>query len=102
MVGSNPHALSVGQNALLFVRPERMRLSPPDGEAGNVVASKVAGQLFEGVLVHLSLLGGDGTPVTVTLSNDGHTPHLSPGAPLQVYFAPSHASVLPAGRSADA
>ncbi|MFO1047496.1 MAG: ABC transporter ATP-binding protein [Geminicoccaceae bacterium] len=102
MVGSNPLGLAVGEEALLFVRPERMRLSPPDGEAGNTVASKVAGQMFEGVLVHLSLLGDDGTPVTVTLSNDGHTPHLAPGAPLQVYFAPSHASVLPARQPADA
>ena len=64
--------------------------------------STVAGQMFEGVLVHLSLLGADGTPVTVTLSNDGQTPHLAPGAPLRVYFAPAHASVLPAGRSGDA
>jgi spermidine/putrescine transport system ATP-binding protein len=102
MVGSNPLGLAVGQNALLFVRPERMRLSPPNGESGNVVASTVAGQMFEGVLVHLSLLGADGTPVTVTLSNDGQTPHLSPGAPLQVYFAPSHASVLPASQAAHA
>ena len=102
MAGSNPHGLAVGQEALLFVRPERMRLNPPDGEAGNTVASKVAGQMFEGVLVHLSLLGDDGTPVTVTLSNDGHTPHLAPGARLRVYFAPSHASVLPARLPEDA
>jgi spermidine/putrescine transport system ATP-binding protein len=102
MVGSNPHGLAVGQNALLFIRPERMRLSPPNGESDNVVASTVAGQMFEGVLVHLSLLGADGTPVTVTLSNDGRTPQLSPGAPLQVYFAPSHASILPAGQATDA
>jgi spermidine/putrescine transport system ATP-binding protein len=102
MVGSNPHGLAVGQEALLFVRPERMRLNPPEGEGGNALPSTVAGQMFEGVLVHLSLLGADGTPVIVTLSNDGHTPHLAPGAPLKVHFAPSHASVLPAGRSADA
>ena len=102
LLGSNPQGLSVGQQALLFVRPERMRLRPLEGEGGNVLSSKVAGQMFEGVLVHLSLLGTDGTPVTVTLSNDGDTPRIAPGSALQVYFAPSHASILPTGPAADA
>ena len=29
LAGSNPHRLAVGEEALLFVRPERMRLRPP-------------------------------------------------------------------------
>ncbi len=70
-----------GDEALLFVRPERLRLRPPAGEVGNSIASNVVGQVFEGVLVNITLAGTDGTPVTLTLSNDGDTPARRRGQP---------------------
>ena len=102
LVGANPHGLAAGDEGLLFVRPERLRLRPPAGEACNCLRSTVVGQLFEGVLVNITLVGSDGTPVTMTLSNDGETPAVREGSPLDVHFAPGHASVLPKGGAARA
>ena len=102
LVGANPHGVAAGDEALLFVRPERLRLRPPAGHGSNVLRSTVVGQLFEGVLVNISLTGADGTPVTVTLSNDGETPAVTEGHPVEVYFLPAHASVLPKTGSARA
>ena len=95
--GVNPHGLAAGDEALLFIRPERLRLQPPAGEPCNSLSSTVVGQLFEGVLVNITLVGADGTPVTMTLSNDGETPAVREGSRLEVHFAPGHASVLPKG-----
>ena len=62
----------------------------------------MVGQVFEGVLVNITLVGRDGTPVTLTLSNDGDTPAVAEGSRLDVHFAPAHASVLPKAGSAHA
>ena len=102
LTGANPHGLGDGDEAFLFVRPERLRLQPPACEICNSIASNVVGQVFEGVLVNITLAGSDGTPVTLTLSNDGDTPAVAAGSRLEVYFAATHASVLPKVPAADA
>jgi spermidine/putrescine transport system ATP-binding protein len=102
LIGANPHGVAPGDEALLFVRPERLRLRPPTDGPCNTLRSTVVGQLFEGVLVNITLVGADGTPVMVTLSNDGETPAIAEGSRMEVHFAPAHASVLPRTGSARA
>jgi spermidine/putrescine transport system ATP-binding protein len=102
LMGANPHGLGEGDEAFLFVRPERLRLRPPACATCNAIASTVAGQVFEGVLVTITLAGTNGAPVTLTLSNDGETPSVAEGSRLEVYFAATHASVLPRTRAAHA
>ncbi len=93
--GQNPRRLALGDEAFLFVRPERLRLAPPASEAYSTIASTVLGQVFEGVMVNISLASPKGRPVTLTMSNDGEAPSIREGSRLQVHFATANAKVLP-------
>jgi len=77
------------------VRPERLRLTPPTSEAYNTIDSTVLGEVFEGILVNITLASPSGRPVTLTMSNDGEVPGVGEGSRLQVHFAAANARVLP-------
>ncbi len=97
LAGGNPSGLAVGDKAFLFVRPERLRLDLPGGGASNAVASRVLGEVFEGISVNITLENPQGRPITLTVSNDGEVPSFAVGSELAVYFQPQHATVLPQG-----
>ena len=102
LVGLNPRSLKSGDEAFVFVRPERLRLAPAGGEGENAIASTVLGEMFEGITVNISLANPGGRPVTVTMSNDSAVPSFAAGAKLAAYFGRDHATVLPQGSLARA
>jgi spermidine/putrescine transport system ATP-binding protein len=102
LVGRNPRNLAVGDEAFVFVRPERLRLAPAGGPGENAIASTVLGEMFEGITVNISLANPSGRPITVTMSNDGAVPSFAAGARLAAYFGSDHATVLPQGSLARA
>ena len=99
----NPHRLPVGVEALLFVRPERVRLGN-DGapDAGwNLIESEVTDEVFEGLAVNIFLRHPQGTrPIAVSVTNNGAVPVLAPGTRHRIAFAAEHAVLLPAGEVA--
>jgi len=95
LTGLNPREVAIGDEAFLFVRPERLRLTPPTSEAYNTIDSTVLGEVFEGILVNITLASPSGRPVTLTMSNDGEVPGVGEGSRLQVHFAAANARVLP-------
>jgi spermidine/putrescine transport system ATP-binding protein len=95
LTGLNPRRLPAGEEALLFVRPERLRLQPPAGGVYNTLTSTVLGEVFEGILVNITLANPTGAPVTLTLSNDGEVPQVDENSRLDVYFATGDARILP-------
>ncbi|MGH6720217.1 MAG: ABC transporter ATP-binding protein [Alphaproteobacteria bacterium] len=102
LTGRNPRGLKPGDEAFVFVRPERLRLAPSDDARENAVASRVVGEMFEGITVNISLDNPDGRPIVVTMSNDGAVPTFNVDAPLTAYFGRDHATVLPRGSLARA
>jgi spermidine/putrescine transport system ATP-binding protein len=101
--GLNPGGLAVGAEGLLFVRPERMRLTEDGGPASgrNVLESEVTDEVFEGLAVNIFLRHPEGgRPIAVSVTNDGDVPVLEPGARHRVTFAAEHALLLPAGELA--
>ena len=99
----NPHRLTPGAEGLLFVRPERMRLTGDGGSGSshNVLESEVTDEVFEGLAVNIFLRHPEGgRPVAVSVTNDGAVPVLQPGARQRVAFAAEHALLLPAGELA--
>jgi spermidine/putrescine transport system ATP-binding protein len=101
---ANPHRLPVGAQALLFVRPERVRLVRNDiPEAGrNILESEVTDEVFEGLAVNIFLRHPDGgRPIAVSVTNDGEVPVLEPGTRQHIAFSPEHAILLPAGQLAE-
>src|SRR5262249_21379569 len=95
LTGLNPRLLAVGDEAFAFVRPERLRLTPPRSEASNTIESTVLGQLFQGVQVNVTLVNPHGRRVTVTMSNDGETPSFGTDSSLRVHFAADSTRILP-------
>ncbi|WP_181703468.1 ABC transporter ATP-binding protein [Chthonobacter albigriseus] len=101
LLGRNARGMSVGSDALIFVRPERMRLDPADA-GDNRVTRPVAHLDFEGSFANLVLSAPEGSPrpILVQLANDGRLGSLQPGAERTVGFAPADGLVLPAGELA--
>jgi spermidine/putrescine transport system ATP-binding protein len=101
---ANPHRLPVGSEALLFVRPERVRLGREGAsdDSRNVIESEVTDEVFEGLAVNIFLRHPEGLrPIAVSVTNDGAVPVLAPGTRQQIAFAAEHAVLLPAGRQAE-
>jgi spermidine/putrescine transport system ATP-binding protein len=96
LTGVNPQRLAEGDEALAFVRPERMRLSQPGGEPSNAIEMAVRGRVFEGVQVNVTLDNPGGRAATMTMSNDGEVPLLNAGSVIRVHFAVASTRILPA------
>jgi hypothetical protein len=87
-----------GEQAVLFVRPERVHLAGADGAGGsdNTLESQVLDGVFEGPVANILLANrGADRPITVTLTNDGATPRVSRGETRRVAFSPDDAILLP-------
>lgn len=100
MVGRNPRDLREGDEAVLFVRPERMQ--PANGAADhNVVESPVSHQEFEGAFVNVFLEPVQGRTIVVQTANagnggaNGSGNPWQPGAAARITFRPEDAVVLP-------
>jgi spermidine/putrescine transport system ATP-binding protein len=100
---ANPQRLAVGADAVLFVRPERMRILGADdrSEGQNTIETRVVDEIFEGLAVNIFLDGAEGRPIAVSLTNDGRVERLMPGSVRRVAFAAEHAILLPPNPLAD-
>jgi len=108
MRASNPRGVKPGEAALLFVRPERVRLAETGANGGatnatgsdNELESQVLDGVFEGPVANILLANqGAERPLTVSLSNDGATPRVARGERRRVRFSPADAILLPAQRA---
>src|SRR6185312_2295558 len=97
---SNGHGLRVGDEAVLFVRPERLSLVGAATEGENVIESEVGQASFEGSFAHIFLAGPQGRDIVVHTLNDGAMPQLPVGSRAHIRFAPEDAVVLPKGELA--
>jgi spermidine/putrescine transport system ATP-binding protein len=99
--GRNACGLGLGDKAILFVRPEALRITRGGDEPATAFESTVLTKELEGSLVHVRLRGQGAKPITVSLTNDGAVPPLEPGQSLGVTFDPRRAVALPTGPMAD-
>ncbi|MEX2650430.1 MAG: ABC transporter ATP-binding protein [Alphaproteobacteria bacterium] len=99
--GRNGRGLKRGDKAIVFVRPEALRVGAGASEAGTTIESQVVTKELEGSLVHVRLAGAGAKPITVSLTNDGTVPVLEAGQPLTVVFDAARAVALPTGHLAD-
>ena len=97
--GRNPRGVQPGDRAILFIRPEGMRLGAQDGF--NVIESEVLTSELEGSMVHVRLRGEGPKAITISLTNDGRPIAAEPGMRLTASFDPGRAVVLPHGPLAD-
>ncbi|MCI4661198.1 MAG: ABC transporter ATP-binding protein [Neomegalonema sp.] len=95
MLGRNPAGLSVGDAAMLFVRPERMSLAGPEAPFGNQLRARVERRDLEGPFVNLFLRAGE-QELAMHLTNAGDAGQGLHGEQT-IGFASESAIVLPEG-----
>jgi len=95
--GRNRRDLKIGDEAILFVRPESFRLGA--GGADATVESQVQNVAFEGNMTHVFLKGASKKDIVLTVGRGGQAIPAQ-GETAAVSFDPRAAVVLPAGRLA--
>jgi spermidine/putrescine transport system ATP-binding protein len=91
MRGRNPQGLKTGDEAVLFVRPEALRVGANDAEIA--FESQALNLAYEGNMTHLTFRG-PGRPITVTVGHRGPTLP-GPGATTQLGYDAHDGLVLP-------
>jgi len=91
-LGQNPKGLSIGEDAILFVRPENVGFEP----SKNMVSARVLRRDLEGPFVNLLMATTSGAEMAMYVPNTGEIEAMQ-GAELQIGFAPQKATILPVG-----
>ena len=91
--GRNKQRLIIGDRAILFVRPERLRVVDGEG-AENVLTSTVDRVDLEGAFRNLFVRGEGSRDIVVHMTNDGRNGDVDPGQRVKVGFDADHALVL--------
>ena len=96
--GRNPHGLKQGTRAILFVRPESLRLT--QGAVDTTFTSTVKSVAFEGHMTHVFLEGAGKKDITVTVGRNGGTNIPEQGNAAAVSYDAELGLILPDGKMA--
>lgn len=101
--GVNNQGLKEGDDSLVFVRPENLKLAESSTETSdeNVFETTVIKEEFEGSFLHVFLESGDDKPLKLAITNDGKVPSFAGGETVKVTFDAEKAIALPYGEMAD-
>ncbi|HMB76147.1 MAG TPA: ABC transporter ATP-binding protein [Kiloniellaceae bacterium] len=99
--GRNTKGLEVGDNAILFVRPQA--LSFAEGAPDNTTSFEAAIKAteFEGHFQTVFLHGSGHKDIAMSITNDGTPAAHGPGSTVRLAYSPDKAVVLPQGAMAD-
>ena len=89
----------VGDNVIVFVRPERCKIAE-GADFDNVIESTVDRLDFEGAFVNLFLHGQRGKDIIVHMTNDGRALEFQAGMSVKFGFSVDNATILPEGELA--
>ena len=93
----NRTRLVIGEEAFVFVRPERCRLLRESPDMDNIFESTVTRLDLEGAYYNLFVRNEGGRDTVVHLTNNQDVSDLSPGAAVQIGFSADEAVALPMG-----
>ena len=96
--GRNPTGLAPGDLAMVFVRPEHVRISHPDTPFANEVAAEVVRRELEGPFVNIFLAAG-AHEIALQMPNEGDAGRELTGQ-VTAGFAAEHTLILPEGELA--
>jgi spermidine/putrescine transport system ATP-binding protein len=98
LCGANPANLKQGDNAVLFVRPEVLKLGKDKAE--NSFTSHVLNVAFEGNSTHVFLKGTGKKDMVFTIARHTKDDPPAQGAQTDVSYDPLYAYALPVGKMA--
>ncbi len=87
--------LNVGDDAMMFVRPEVLKMQ--EGDAKTTISAKVLNEEFEGNSYSIYLEGEGGKQIKMAMPNLGNDPHKAKGDMVSFSYDASNAVVMPAG-----
>jgi spermidine/putrescine transport system ATP-binding protein len=96
--GRNPKNMNVGDKAILFVRPESLKIGK--GTAGTSLKSSVTNVAFEGNMTHVFLKGAAKKNLTVTVGRHDGGKVPAQGEITTLSYDPALGLVLPEGKMA--
>ncbi len=92
--------LKVGDEAMMFVRPEALNVATDDAETQNRIRATVINEEFEGQAYNVFLEGDEGKEIKMSLVNRGQTQSFGKGEALSLEYDPAQAVVLATGELA--
>jgi spermidine/putrescine transport system ATP-binding protein len=98
LAGRNLKNLKVGDKAILFVRPESLKLGK--GQTNASFASPVINVAFEGNMTHVFLKGATKKNITVTVGRHGGAKIPGQDDKAMIHYDPALGLILPEGKMA--
>ena len=92
--------LKVGDEAMVFVRPESLSIANGTSAGDNRLTATISNEEFEGQSYHVYLKGPNGAALKMSLVNSGQSRGASIGQDLTLAYDPKLAVALPAGELA--
>jgi len=92
--------LKVGDDAMMFIRPEALDIAPDTKSANTRIKADVRHSEFEGQSYNVFLEGSEGKEMKMALTNRGKARLYEPGVSLTLEYDPLQAVVVPAGELA--
>lgn len=89
--------LNVGDDAMMFVRPEGLHLGEDAGNDKNTISAKVLSEEFEGNTYSIYLEGEGGKKIKMAMPNLGRDPQKAKGDMVSFSYDAKNAVVMPAG-----
>jgi spermidine/putrescine transport system ATP-binding protein len=92
--------LGIGDDAMIFIRPEALNVTKDTPVANNHVKALVLNEEFEGQTFNVFLEGDGGKQMKMSLVNQGRARESEKGSSLTLEYATDQAVALPAGELA--
>lgn len=92
--------LGVGDDAMMFIRPEALQLGPAKDNAKTTISANVINEEFEGNSFSVFLEGDGGKSVKMSVPNGGQDKISDRGEVLSLHYNANNAVAMPAGELA--
>lgn len=92
--------LAVGDDAMLFIRPEALKIGSQESPEGSRLSARVVNEEFEGQAYNVFLEGPKGGEIKMSLVNQGQSRQSGVGNELMLEYDPGQAVALPVGELA--
>ncbi|MEZ5935661.1 MAG: ABC transporter ATP-binding protein [Alphaproteobacteria bacterium] len=100
IAGSAKGTLAVGDDAMLFIRPEAFSIGADDQIDDHAIRAQIRHEEFEGQAYNVFLEGDAGKEIKMSLVNQGQSRTSAAGSNITLAFDPDQALVLPKGQMA--
>lgn len=92
--------LSVGDDAMMFIRPEALQLGKAEAGSKTTISAKVVKEEFEGNSFSVFLEGDGGKSIKMSVANTGQDHIATKSENLSLHYDAANAIVMPAGELA--